>query len=108
MARAEAFQIDAHTRVFIETTDIEPPPGIELVARSTSDMIDFSAAVDKALPAARKLLDKLRELANDVKQVEIAFGLKFSGEVGAVIAKTGTEANFTIKLVWEPASAERT
>lgn len=43
----------------------------------------------------------LRELAQSPDEVELAFALKATGEVGNfAIAKAGGEANFTIRLVW--------
>lgn len=102
MPSTEAFQIDQDTQVFIETTDVPLPPGIELVSRSDSGAVNFSEAADRALPVARMLVDKLQGVASNVKEIEVEFGLKLSGEVGALIAKTGTEANFRIKLVWDP------
>ena len=33
--------------------------------------------------------------------VELEFGLKLDAEAGALIARAGAEASFTVKLIWE-------
>lgn len=104
MPDADRYHLQGGQSVLIETTPVEVAGQIEFVSRGNDGAIDFSAAVDKALPAARLLVQKLETLITNVKTIEVEFGLKFSGEVGALIAKTGTEANFTIKLTWSPAS----
>jgi hypothetical protein len=103
MAMASTFRLDDQTKVYIEADDdVRARRGVELVARDDKGAIDFTAAAEKALPAARVLVDQLEQLVDNVREIEVEFGLKFSGEVGALIAKTGTEANFRIKLVWNP------
>jgi hypothetical protein len=58
-------------------------------------------ALDKAMPAAQALIAKLRDLGSRPDEIEVQFGLKLSGELGAVLAKTGVEGNFAVKLVWK-------
>ena len=102
MAGAETFSLGHDEHIIIETYDVDVPRGVELVARGRAETASFSEAVDRALPAARLLVGKLEEVASNVKEIEVEFGLKFSGEVGALIARTGTEANFRVKLTWSP------
>lgn len=100
---AEVFELDDHSRVVIETYDDEGMfDQIELVSRSDDGSLKFSEAADRALPAARMLIEKLGDVAPNVKEVQVEFGLKFVGEVGALIARTGTEANFKVTLTWAP------
>jgi hypothetical protein len=61
-------------------------------------------ALDKAMPAAQALITKLRGLGSRPDEIEVVFGLKLSGELGAVLAKTGVEGNFSVKLTWKQPS----
>ena len=58
-------------------------------------------ALDKAMPAAEALIAKLRNVGSRPDEIEVVFGLKLSGELGAVLAKTGVEGNFSVKLTWK-------
>ena len=50
--------------------------------------------------AAPVLMAKVRDVAEGPDEVEIEFGLKLSTEMGAIIARTGGEANFRICVRW--------
>jgi hypothetical protein len=58
------------------------------------------AAFARVQPAAAALVEELRAVADPPDAIEVTFGIRLSGEVGAVIAKTAAEANFTICLRW--------
>ena len=60
----------------------------------------FEDALDRALPAFRSLIVKLRAAAQDPDEVRIDFGLSLNAEVGALIARTAGEANFTVSVTW--------
>ncbi|MEO0889086.1 MAG: CU044_2847 family protein, partial [Pseudomonadota bacterium] len=57
-------------------------------------------------PAANDLVEALSNLARKPDELEIEFGLKLNGEVGALIAKASTEANFTVKMKWAKPGAD--
>jgi hypothetical protein len=44
--------------------------------------------------------DQLRQLANPPDEIDIEFGVKLHADLGAIIARTGGEANFQIALRW--------
>ena len=68
----------------------------------------FSRALERIRPVANELAEKLKGLSYRPDEVEVEFGIKLSGKVGALIASTGTEANFKIRLTWSaPADEER-
>jgi hypothetical protein len=102
MSQADRFSLDDDEDILIETFDVDLGAEVELVSRSRGGALDFSESVDRTLPAARILVEKLAGLVDNVQTIEVEFGLKFAGEVGAFIARTGTEANFRVKLVWSP------
>jgi hypothetical protein len=62
--------------------------------------IDFEAALATIKDAAESMGRSLAELPSAPSAVEITFGVKLSTQVGAILAKAGGEANFTIKLGW--------
>jgi hypothetical protein len=60
----------------------------------------FHDALERIRPMADQLVERLRNMAAEPESIEVEFGIKLSGEVGALIASTSTEANFTVKLAW--------
>ncbi|MEO0384598.1 MAG: CU044_2847 family protein [Pseudomonadota bacterium] len=72
-------------------------------ADGTKKMI---AAINSVRPAVDDLVAAFGSLARQPDELEIEFGLKLNGEVGALIAKTSTEANFSVTVKWVRPSAE--
>ena len=58
----------------------------------------FKDALAHVLPAAQAIVEHLKGLSPH--QIEVEFGIKLSGEAGALIAKTGAEGHFQVKLAW--------
>ena len=71
-------------------------PG-ELVTRADETV---EAAFARVKPAAAALVDGIRGMADAPDEVEVKFGIRLAGEVGAVIAKTSADANFEVTLRW--------
>jgi hypothetical protein len=69
----------------------------ELITRADETV---EAAFARVKPAAAALVADLRSVADPPDQIEVTFGIRLSGEVGAVIAKTAAEANFSVSLRW--------
>jgi hypothetical protein len=61
-------------------------------------------ALDRAMPATQALIERLKSIASGPDAIEVQFGLKLSGQLGAVLAKTGAEGNFSVKLTWNRAN----
>jgi len=57
-------------------------------------------ALDKVLPAAKSVVEKLRTMGNAPDEIEVAFGVKLTTTAGAVIASATAEANFDVTLRW--------
>jgi hypothetical protein len=69
----------------------------------------FEAAIERIQPAAAALVEKLRTLVDAPDEIDVEFGVQLSADVGAIVARTGGEANFKITLRWrrdEAAPAE--
>src|SRR5215472_13157483 len=83
----------------VEPTEGFRPAGAGQVAGRVRD------AVGPAVDAARAVLDKVKEVRPD--EVEVRFGVKVSGGVDWLVAKSAGEASFEIKLTWAPKSESR-
>ena len=93
--------------VWVELQDVEAEAtGFQRAGRDEEASRGFETAIARIRPAAQAVLETLREL-NTPKNIEIEFGIKFSGKVGAFIASADTEATFRVKLVWENPSPAR-
>jgi len=109
MSRALAqIKTDAGTVTFdIEDTDLTRS-GPERVSRKGETIVaELDESLDQALasarPAAQAVLDTFRAMGPD--HVSIEFGLRLDVSAGAVIAKAGIEAHFTVTLDWDPKPA---
>jgi hypothetical protein len=54
--------------------------------------------------AAAAALGQFQTMTRRPDEVEITFGVKLDAEVGAVIAKTGVQGQFEVKLTWHKAT----
>jgi hypothetical protein len=107
--------VDNTILVEVDEEEVSPPEGMvkagvdevveevgeAIVARASST---FDGALEHVVrlntEAFLRAVHNLSELPN---QVDVSFGCKVTGEVGNfAIAKGGGEANYTIKLSWNP------
>ena len=61
----------------------------------------FEDAVGRIQPAVQAVIDQLGSLAHRPSEVSVEFALVLHAEAGAVIAQTGANANFTVRLTWQ-------
>jgi hypothetical protein len=78
--------------------------GPERVSRHGTAVAKLDESLDDALasarPAAEAVINAFKELTPD--EVSVEFGLSIDAEAGAVFAKAGIGAHFTINLKWTP------
>jgi hypothetical protein len=82
--------------------------GVETVALFKKNPEEVKARSEKALAEAMNLIVDMASRVNalqekipkDFSQVEVEFGINFSWEVGALLAKAGAEANINVTLTW--------
>jgi hypothetical protein len=98
------FPLDAGGTVLVDVDDVARIGAVrrglapsELITRADQSV---EAAFARIKPAAAALVADLRSVADPPDQIEVTFGIRLSGEVGAVIAKTAAEANFSVRLSW--------
>jgi hypothetical protein len=60
----------------------------------------FEQAIERLSPAFAVLFARLRDATERPDEIEIEFGLKLNTEVGAIVARTGAEANFRVVVRW--------
>jgi hypothetical protein len=65
----------------------------------------FSDRLDTIRDAVTETLTKLGDKLNP-DEITISFGIKFSAQAGAVIAKTSLEGNLGVQMVWHKAEAQ--
>lgn len=71
--------------------------GDEAIAKAQDRFVD---ALDKIKPAAEMVLNTFREL-NTPDEINLEFGVKLSGKLGALIASVDSEATFKVALKWK-------
>lgn len=60
----------------------------------------FKVALEHVKPAAETVLNTFREM-NTPDEINLEFGIKLSGEVGAIFASAKSEATFRVSLKWK-------
>lgn len=86
--------------------EIEAPEkgGARLVAKAKDGIVEaqssFGEAVEGIKPIADKVMSAIGSLAQEPKETEVSFGIKFSAEVGVILTKSSLDATLNIKLKW--------
>jgi len=71
--------------------------GDEAIAKAQDRFVE---ALNKIKPATEAVLDTLRDL-NTPDEINLEFGIKLSGTLGAVFASVDSEATFKVALKWK-------
>ncbi|WP_027341401.1 CU044_2847 family protein [Hamadaea tsunoensis] len=81
----------------------EPSVGLQRVARNGTAIAEAGQRLEQALDSLRPSLAAVMEsiAAMAPTSHEIEFGLKLSGEVGAVVARSTAECHFVVRMQWE-------
>lgn len=87
------------------TVELDEKPGVTQAGGKGSVLRDTQESLEKALTgvrdAAAAALGQFQKMASQPDAVEITFGVKLDAQAGAVIAKTGIQGHFEVKLKWE-------
>jgi Trypsin-co-occurring domain 1 len=86
---------------------------VEVDQLSSDDIVDIGLAeatqkaketlatsVEKMLPVATTIINKLRSIPHTPDEIDVSFGFNLSSQTGAFIASCGVEANFGVVLKW--------
>ncbi|MGW5200678.1 CU044_2847 family protein [Streptomyces spiralis] len=94
--------------VYVEVADDDS--GVERVRRRGGvppQAVDgFEHGLDQIRDVAARTLRRITSMPAAPSTVELEFGVKFSVEAGAVIARTGVEGHLKVKVVWENAAPD--
>jgi hypothetical protein len=80
-------------------------PGAGEVAERASETLE--AALGRVQPAAAAIVARLRHLEDAPDEIEVEFGIQLSAQLGAIVAQTAGEANFSVRLRWKRDYVER-
>jgi hypothetical protein len=104
--RIVEFPLDGGGSVFIESDEPElagtvrvgRADGVPEKAKQT-----FEQSLETVRTVAGALLAKVDELSDRPDELEIEFGIKLSGEIGAILASAKAEANYAVTMTWRRA-----
>ena len=96
------FPLQSGGSIVVEVDEPEEA-GPSRVARG--DKIDkvkenFEEAINKVMPVATSVLEKLKNNMSKPAEVEVTFGIKLSTAVGAILASAAAEANLEVTMRW--------
>ncbi|MGH2509855.1 MAG: CU044_2847 family protein [Ktedonobacteraceae bacterium] len=57
-------------------------------------------ALEKVLPAAKAVVEKVKSIETDADEVEVTFGIQLNSTFSALISSVSAEANFGVTLRW--------
>lgn len=76
----------------------------EELAKMSADALDSAMATVQAM--ARRVSAVAKSLHDQPDEVEVEFGITLDTEVGALLAKAGTEAAISVTLTWKQPEAK--
>jgi hypothetical protein len=103
MSEIVAFTLAGGNAVLVETDD-DRGQGQMQISRgdATSTVVKASEGFEEAMahitPIAEKMLKALTAINTDLEEVGLEFGIKLSGEVGVIVAKSTAEAHCKVSL----------
>ncbi|EWC60396.1 hypothetical protein UO65_4284 [Actinokineospora spheciospongiae] len=92
--------------------EVDGRAGVERAGRLPRVLLEAKTGFDGALAevrdAAVAALAQFTTMTRPPEEIELKFGIKLDAEVGAVIARTGVQGQFEVKLKWrkDPAPLE--
>jgi hypothetical protein len=73
------------------------PVGRDVAQRARQSLEEALSAV---MPGVNALTERLQDLARKPDEFGLEFGIKFTAEAGALIAKTALEGNIKVSIKW--------
>jgi hypothetical protein len=87
----------------ISGTTLRGGHGTDMIERA---QLTYEQAVDKIKPAAESIVQRIRRIAEPPDVISVEFGIKLNANIGAILASTSAEAQFTLKLTWNREALE--
>ena len=107
MKRLVEFSTEGGGSILVEVDDdLRIGSGSTLRGGAASAMIEkarisYEEALDKIKGAAETIITKMRALPDSPDEISVDFGIKLSADIGAILASTSAEAQFTLHLTWK-------
>src|SRR3712207_3179378 len=100
MSEIVRFGLDDKNTVLVEVD--ADTTGIERVSRGHDGVLDAGRRLTDALGSVRDAAEASVQVLHTLSPdgLELEFGVKLTGEAGAIIARTAAEGHFTVKLSW--------
>lgn len=103
MSELVEYELADGSRVLIEVEQLRTGP-VTRGGRAEDVVTKAESTLEHALrrigPVTAAAFAQLRDVAEPPDEIDIEFGVKLSADLGAIIARTGGEANFKISLRW--------
>lgn len=106
MKRLVEFSTEDGGSILVEIDDdVRSGSGSTLRGGHASAVIEkarltYEEALDKIKGAAEMIITKMRSLPDSPDEIGVDFGIKLSADIGAILASTSAEAQFTLHLTW--------
>lgn len=109
MKRLVEYRLKNGNRVVIEVEEAEEGGSVRV---GRGDKVEqaretFEEALNKVLPVAESMVEKIHAISNHLDEIEISFGINLNTVVGAVVASAGVGANFGVVLHWSASSSQQ-
>ncbi len=110
MKRLVEFPLEEGGSIVVEVDEPETGGTVRAGREDTIEQAreTFEDALNKVLPAAKTVVEKLRNMASRPDEIEVTFGVNLSTKAGAVIASVSAEANFGVTVRWTGTHKETT
>jgi hypothetical protein len=87
--------------VVVELDDSRGVSRVSLQSTLDKAKTTLESSLSEVRDLAAVALGKFREMSSRPDEVEIKFGVKLDAQAGAVIARTGMQGHFEVKLKWK-------
>ena len=88
--------------------EFEGEYGVRSVSREPEELVEKSKkAIERSMKTVQRMAKKAIKTIQAIpiserpSKFEFQFGIKMSGEAGALVAKAGAEAAITVTMTWE-------
>lgn len=88
------FEVTGAAALEGEVEVVSPADGLRKLKSVMSD------AVQTIQTVGQQITDGIEQMKSKPSELEVEFGVKVDGEVGAMIATVGSGAHFSVKLKW--------
>jgi Trypsin-co-occurring domain 1 len=104
MTKLIRFDAGDGATVLVEVEDVTSE-GVKPVSKKPGEIAaqarqSLGEVMDEIGPMVRTMKNRLNTMTEAGDQVEVKFGVRLSGEIGAVIGKVGGDVNYEITLKW--------